>query len=259
MKKTFSVIYGVLAYVLFLGAFLYLVAFSMNLISNSVSASSSLPPAVAVLINIALVLLFGLQHSIMARSEFKEWWTRVVPPHLERSTFVLIGSALVALIVAAWQPIGVEIWNVTGAGMVVLTAISVLGFLTVPVTSFLTDHFHLFGLRQVVEYAQGRPASEPVFKERLFYKKVRHPMMLGFLVAFWATPHMTGSHLLFAGLMTSYILAGIYFEESSLMQEHGDAYHAYQARVPKLLPVPGGSSAATVAPKSRAHASAQAE
>jgi protein-S-isoprenylcysteine O-methyltransferase Ste14 len=237
MKKTMSVVYGVAGYVLFLGAFLGLVAFTMNLTPYSVSRPAGMPPVAAAMVNVGLILLFGVQHSVMARPGFKQWWTKIVPPHLERSTFVVIASLLVILIVACWQPLDGELWRVTGPAMYILYGISLLGFLSIPVTSFLTDHFHLFGLRQVFEYAMGRQLSAPVFKERAFYKGVRHPMMLGFLVGFWTTPHMTVSHAMFAGMMTLYILAGIYFEERTLVHEHGNAYRAYQARVPKLLPV----------------------
>jgi protein-S-isoprenylcysteine O-methyltransferase Ste14 len=236
LKKIASLVYGVGAYLLFLGAFLYLIAFATNVAPNSVSGTPSLPPLLAALIDVELIALFGLQHSIMARPGFKNWWTRFVPPHLERSTFVWLAAALVIVIVQLWQPIEGDLWNVTGGGMIALYTISLLGWLSVPATSFLTDHFELFGLRQVFEYALERPASKPEFKERALYKKVRHPMMLAFLFAFWAAPHMTAGHLLFAGLMTSYILAGIYFEERDLASKHGQAYRDYQARVPKLLP-----------------------
>ena len=244
-KKIVSVVYGAGAYVLFLGAFLYLIAFATNVAPHSVSGSPSLPPLLAALGDVALIILFGLQHGIMARPGFKRWWTRFVPPHLERSTFVWFAAALVIAIVQFWQPIEGDLWNVTGAGRIALYMISLFGFLTVPVTSFLTDHFELFGLRQVFEYALGRPPHQPEFKERALYKKVRHPMMLGFLLAFWATPHLTVGHLLFAGLMTSYILIGIYFEERDLARTHGQAYRDYQMRVPKLVPFGGlGGTAA---------------
>jgi protein-S-isoprenylcysteine O-methyltransferase Ste14 len=236
LRKIASVLYGAGAYLLFLGAFLYLMAFATNLARHSVSGDASLPPLWAALVDIALITLFGLQHGIMARPEFKRRWTRLVPRHLERSTFVWFAAALVIIIVQFWQPIEGDLWNVTGVGMIALYGISLLGFLTVPVVSFLTDHFELFGLRQVFEYALERPMSKPEFKERALYRKVRHPMMLGFLIAFWATPHMTASHLLFATLMTSYIVAGIYFEERDLAHAHGQVYREYQARVPKLLP-----------------------
>jgi protein-S-isoprenylcysteine O-methyltransferase Ste14 len=190
LRKIASVLYGAGAYLLFLGAFLYLMAFATNLARHSVSGDASLPPLWAALVDIALITLFGLQHGIMARPEFKRRWTRLVPRHLERSTFVWFAAALVIIIVQFWQPIEGDLWNVTGVGMIALYAISLLGFLTVPVVSFLTDHFELFGLRQVFEYALGRPMSKPEFKERALYRKVRHPMMLGFLIAFLGhSPH----------------------------------------------------------------------
>ena len=237
LKKVASVIYAVAAYLLFLGAFLYLIAFANNMAPHSVSGAPSMPPLPAALIDVVLITLFGLQHGIMARPGFKRWWTQFVPQHLERSTFVLIATVMVIAIVQFWQPIGGDLWNVTGVGMILLNSISLLGFLTVPATSFITGHFELFGLRQAIGYAFDLPMSQPKFKERAFYKKVRHPMMLGFLIAFWAAPHMTAGHMLFAGLMTSYILAGVYFEERDLVRTHGQAYRDYQARVPKLFPI----------------------
>jgi protein-S-isoprenylcysteine O-methyltransferase Ste14 len=243
MKRTLSFAYGATAYLLFLGAFLYLAAFTMNLVPMGVSGKASVPPGIAVLLDTALIMMFGVQHTVMARSGFKRWWTQIVPPHLERSTFVLVATCTLGAIVIGWQPIEGDIWNVTGPAMFVLYGISALGFLTIPAVSFLTDHFHLFGLRQVYEYALGRPASKPVFRERGVYRKVRHPMMIGFLIAFWATPHMTIGHLFLATLMTAYILTGIYFEERGLVEEHGRAYMAYQARVPKLVPTIGSKTA----------------
>jgi protein-S-isoprenylcysteine O-methyltransferase Ste14 len=243
LKKIVSSVYSVGAYLLFFGACAYLIAFTADVGPHSISGTPSLPPLPAALLDLALITLFGLQHAIMARPGFKRWWTRVVPPHLERSTFVWFGSALIIAIVQFWQPIEGDLWNVTGAAMIALYAISLLGYLAIPVTSFLTDHFELLGLRQVFEYALERPRSKPEFKERSLYKKVRHPMMLGWIIAFWATPHMTAGHLLFAGLMTSYILVGIYFEERDLVRVHGQAYRDYQARVPKLLPIGGRGGA----------------
>jgi protein-S-isoprenylcysteine O-methyltransferase Ste14 len=223
----------------FFGACLYLIAFTANVAPHSISGPASLPPLLAAVVDLALIILFGLQHAIMARPGFKRWWTGFVPPHLERSTFVWFGSILAIAIVQFWQPIEGDLWNVTGAGTIALYAVSLLGYLAIPVTSFLTDHFELLGLRQVFEYVLERPRSKPEFKERSLYKKVRHPMMLGWLMAFWATPHMTVGHFLFAGLMTSYVLAGVYFEERDLVRAHGQAYRDYQARVPKLLPFGG--------------------
>ena len=186
MKKTLSLVYAVAAYVLFLAAFLYLVAFSMNLGPSQISGPASLPPLAAAAIDLGLIALFGLQHSVMARPGFKSWWTRIVPQHLERSTYVLIAAVLTALIPAAWQPIEGQLWNVTGAGMIALYTVSALGFLMIPLCSFLTDHFELFGLRQAAEYVFGWAQPKAEFKQRALYKKVRHPMMLGWMVAFWA-------------------------------------------------------------------------
>jgi len=239
MKKIMSVVYGVAAYALFLGAFLYLIAFYANLGPTPIAGPATLPPLAAVAIDLGLITLFGLQHSFMARPAFKRRWTRVIPQHLERSTYVLIAALLVVLIVAGWQPIAGDLWKATASWTIaLLAALSALGWLMIPLCSFLTDHFELFGLRQVAEYAFGWTPAKPEFKQNALYKKVRHPMMLGFLVAFWAAPYMTVSHLLFAVAMTAYILIGIHFEERDLAEKHGQAYRDYQARVPKLLPIP---------------------
>jgi protein-S-isoprenylcysteine O-methyltransferase Ste14 len=244
MKKILSVVYCATAYVLFLGSFLYLIAFSMDVGPSRISGPASLPPLLAAAIDLVLITAFSLQHSVMARPGFKRWWTRTIPQHLERSTYVLIGSAMTVLLVAAWQPIEGELWNVAGAGMIALYAVAALAYLMVPVCSFLTDHFELFGLRQVAEYAFGWPQPKPEFKQRALYKKVRHPMMLGWMVAFWSTPYMTVGHVLFASTMTTYILVAIHFEERDLAQRHGQAYRDYQARVPKLIPIPSAQGAA---------------
>jgi len=240
MNRIFAITYGGTAYVLFLGVFLYLIAFTMNMAPHSVSGPATMPAVAAVAIDIALVTLFALQHTIMARPAFKRKWTRIVPKHLERSTFVLVASAMVLLMITCWQPIDGLIWNLTGPAAMAMYVISVIGFLGVPLVSLITDHFHLFGLRQVYEFATGRPQSAPVFKMVGPYKAIRHPMMLSFLVAFWATPTMTAGHLLFASLMTFYIQVGVYFEERSLAAEHGKAYRDYQSNIPKLMPVPSG-------------------
>lgn len=237
LKKTFALLYSATSYLLFLGAFTYLIAFTMNLAPHSISGQASVSPAMAAMIDTLLITLFGLQHSIMARPAFKRIWTRVVPQHLERSTFVLMATGMVTLIVFAWQPIEGTLWNVSGAGMFALSTIAAIGWTAVPAVSFLTDHFELFGLRQAAEYATGQPESTPEFKQPWAYKQVRHPMMLGMMIAMWATPLMTAGHLLFAGLMTIYILIGTAFEEQDLATQHGDAYRDYQARVPKLVPV----------------------
>lgn len=255
MKKTFALVYGLTAYVLFLASFVYLIAFSVNLGPSQISGPASLPPFAAAAIDLGLITLFGLQHSVMARPGFKRWWTRTVPQHLERSTYVVIGSAMTALVAAAWQPIAGELWNVSGAGMVALYAMAAAGYVMVPVCSFLTDHFELFGLRQVAGYAFDWPEPKLEFKQHALYKRVRHPMMLGWMVAFWATPHMTIGHLLFAATMTAYILVAIHFEERDLANRHGQAYRDYQARVPKLIPIPCAEGVAVAAKSEASRAS----
>jgi len=173
----------------------------------------------------------------MARPGFKRRWSRIVPRHLERSTVVWFAAVLVIIIVQFWQPINGDLWNVSGVGFAALSGISLFGFLAVPAASFLTDHFELFGLRQSFQYALNHPNSKPEFKERSLYRKMRHPMMLAFLIGFWATPHMTVGHFLFAALMSCYILVGIYFEERDLSRTYGIVYREFQMRVPKLLPL----------------------
>jgi protein-S-isoprenylcysteine O-methyltransferase Ste14 len=244
MKKTLSVVYSGGAYVLFLASFVYLIAFTMNLGPSHISGPASLPPLAAAAIDLVLITVFSLQHSVMARPGFKAWWTRTVPQYLERSTYVLIGSVMVVLLVVAWQPVAGDLWNITGPGMYSLLALSLMGYLLVPLCSFITDHFELFGLRQVAEYAFGWKQPKPEFKQSSLYKRVRHPMMVGWIVSFWATPHMTAGHLLFAATMTAYILIAIHFEERDLAERHGQAYRDYQARVPKLIPIPTAQSRA---------------
>jgi len=247
MKKTLSAIYAVAAYVLFLGSFLYLIAFSVNLGPSPISGPASLPPLAAGAIDLGLITLFSLQHSIMARPGFKRRWTRIIPQHLERSTYVLIGAVMTTLLVAAWQPIEGQLWKVTGGGMIALYSLAAAGYLMVPLCSFLTDHFELFGLRKVAEYAFGWLQPKAEFEQRGLYKIVRHPMMVGWIVAFWATPYMTAGHLLFAATMTTYILIAIHFEERDLANKHGQAYREYQARVPKLVPIPSAPAAVLAA------------
>jgi protein-S-isoprenylcysteine O-methyltransferase Ste14 len=221
----------------FLTVFVWLVMFALNLTAARVSGEATSSPWVAALVDVGLVTLFGLQHSIMARQGFKTAWTRIVPRHLERSTFVWIASGMVALLIVGWQPIAGDLWHLDGAMAGVLMAISVVGWLGVPATSMMTDPWELFGLRQVFDYARDAETLPPTFQMKAAYKQVRHPMMMSFIVAMWFTPHMTVGHLVFAGTMTLYILAGIYFEERDLLKHHGESYRRYQKEVPKLLPL----------------------
>lgn len=233
-----SLAYGSLTYALFLGTFLYMIGFTTGaFVPKDINAGPVVPIGRALLINGAFLALFAIQHTIMARPAFKERWTRVVPKHLERTTFVLITCAILIGMVAQWQPLPGVVWKVGGSGAIALWAIAAIGWGTVLVSTFLIDHFELFGLRQVVMHALGRPHQQPRFRERALYKVVRHPLMLGFLVAFWATPLMTWGHLFFAVMITGYVLFGLQVEERTLIKLHGDGYRDYQRRVPMLLPL----------------------
>jgi len=229
---------------------LYSVGFLANLVPNSIDAEPKGSPWTALAIDAGLLMVFALQHSVMARPWFKRAWTRIVPEPAERSTYVLMSSLALLLLFREWRPIGGTIWNFEGGpGEIVMFTMFGLGLTIVLVSTFLINHFDLFGLRQVWAYARDRRLVDQPFVARALYRIVRHPLMLGFLIAFWATPHMTAGHLLFAAVTTSYILVAVKFlEERDLIAEHGDAYRAYQREVPMIVPRPwrrGGDAAAT--------------
>jgi protein-S-isoprenylcysteine O-methyltransferase Ste14 len=230
--------YGVAAYVLFLGTFLYAIGFVTNLVvPKSIDGGDAASLTEALLVNGALLALFAIQHSVMARPAFKAWWTRLVPAPIERSTYVICASLVLLLLFWQWRPVPTPVWDAGGVLGTILQWLGWLGWLTVLLSTFMIDHFDLFGLRQVVLHARGVPYSPPPFHTRALYRLVRHPIMLGFLVAFWATPRMTAGHLIFALATTGYVLIAIRLEERDLLLFHGAEYEQYRQQVRMLIPM----------------------
>lgn len=238
MKRVLVFLYGVIAYAFFVGTFLYAGGFVGNFfVPKSIDSTPTAPLATALLINAALLGLFAVQHSVMARQGFKKWVTRFIPKAAERSTFVMATCVCLVLMFWQWQPIGGVIWDVQNpVGRAVLYGLFAFGFALVLITTFLINHFDLFGLRQVWLYLRGKEYRPVGFVMPIVYKHVRHPLYLGFLFAFWATPTMTIAHLVFALATTGYILIAIQLEERDLVREHGDKYANYRRQVPMLIP-----------------------
>lgn len=239
MKKSITLIYGLFAYLIFLIAFLYAIGFVGNfIVPKSIDSGTETIFLHALLVNMLVLSIFVIQHSIMARPAFKKWFTKLISPAIERSTFVLLTSLILLLIFWQWQPVTTVVWKAQNATVaMILTGLFSFGWLVVFLSTFMINHFELFGLKQVFDNLKNKQPQSHVLQVNFFYKIVRHPIMLGFIIAFWATPVMTVGHLIFAIATTLYIIISVkYLEEKDLRKYIGKDYEEYQKKVPMLIP-----------------------
>jgi protein-S-isoprenylcysteine O-methyltransferase Ste14 len=236
--RLLAFLYGLAAYALFFVTFLYAMGFVAGLlVPKTIDSGVASPLIESLVVNLALLALFAVQHSVMARKPFKQWWTQYVPRTIERSTYVLLSSLALILLFWQWRPMPAVVWHIDTPEIAwAITALSMVGYLIVLSSSFLINHFELFGLHQVASHLGGHEPPAMRFRTPLYYKFVRHPLYLGFVIAFWAAPVMTAGHLLFAAVTTAYIFVGIFLEERDLVDTFGDEYRRYRQRVSMLLP-----------------------
>ena len=238
MGKFIAFLYGLASYLIFFVTFLYAIGFVTGLVvPKTIDSGPVVPVAEALIVNLLLMSVFAVQHSVMARKQFKQWWTQYVPASVERSTYVLFSSLALILLFWQWRPMPTVVWQVVNPQIAMaIMGLSFVGWLVVLTSTFLINHFELFGLHQVANNLSGRPMPVPRFRTPLYYKFVRHPIYLGFIIAFWATPTMTVGHLLFATVTTAYIVVGTLLEEHDLIEVFGDDYRHYRNRVSMLVP-----------------------
>jgi len=238
MGPFIAFLYGIASYVVFFVTFLYAIGFVTGIVvPKTIDTGVLVPTSEALTVNLLLMSVFAIQHSVMARRQFKQWWTKFVPKSVERSTYVLFSSLALILLCAMWRPMPTVIWRLDDPLLrMAITALSFTGFLIVLSSTFLINHFELFGLRQVTKNLSGGAMPAPQFRTPLYYKFVRHPLYLGFIIAFWAAPVMTVGHLLFAAVTSAYIVVGILLEERDLIDLFGDEYRRYKRRVSMLVP-----------------------
>lgn len=238
MGRLLALLYGIVSYLVFFVVFLYAIGFVSALgVPKTIDTGAAAPLLEALTIDILLMSIFAIQHSVMARPQFKQWWTRLVPKSVERSTYVLFSSLALVLLFWQWRPIQGLAWQINDPRIAMaVIGLSLVGWLIVLTSTFLINHFELFGLHQVANNLTGRPMPAPRFRTPLYYNFVRHPIYLGFIIAFWAAPKMTMGHLLFAAVTTAYIFVGIMLEEHDLTTVFGDEYRRYRQRVSMIVP-----------------------